>query len=324
MNKTIFVTRKIPEIGLELLRNKGYEIDMNPKDSILSQKQLISFLKKKPYDAVLCLLTDKIDAVVFDSAPSVRIYSNYATGYNNIDVNEARKRNIVVTNTPSEMSALAVAEHTIALMLAVATRIVEADSFVRKGKYTGWSPNNFIGTNVSGKTLGLIGAGHIGEKVASYSKSFGLKIIYTDTIRNTRMEIEQGALYYNSVYDLLSKADIVSLHVPLLDSTRHLINESSLKSMRPTSILINTSRGPIIDEIALEKALREKTISGAGLDVFEFEPDLVPGLTKLPNIVLTPHIASASIEAREQMAEMVAQNIISFFETGKAINPAYE
>lgn len=324
MNKAIFVTRKIPNIGIQMLRDKGYEIDMNPKDSILSQKQLISFLKKKPYDAVLCLLTDKIDAVVFDSAPSVKIYSNYATGFNNIDIDEAKKRNIIVTNTPSEMSALAVAEHTIALIFAVATRIVEADNFVRKGKYKGWSPDNFVGTNISGKTLGLIGSGHIGEKVASYAKSLGLNIIYTDKIRNNKIESEYGASYYNSVDELLPIADIVSLHVPLLDSTRHLIDEESFKLMKSTSFLINTSRGPIIDEVSLEKALREKVIAGAGLDVFEFEPDLVPGLTKLPNIVLTPHIASASIEAREQMAEMSVQNIISFFETGKAINPVYE
>lgn len=324
MNKTIFITRKIPEIGIQILKDKGYDVDINPKDSILSQKQLVSFLKKKSYDAVISLLTDKIDNLVFDSAPSVKIYSNYATGYNNIDISEAKRYGVIVTNTPSEMSTLAVAEHTMALILGVSTRIVEADSFVRKGKYNGWSPHNFVGTNIFGKTLGLIGAGHIGEKVAQYSKSLGLKIIYTDKVRNNKIENEYEALYYSSIDELLPKADIISLHVPLLNSTRHLINETSLKLMKPTSFLINTSRGPIIDEISLEKALREKTISGAGLDVFEFEPKITAGLTKLSNVILTPHIASASIEARNQMSEMVAKNIVSFFETGKAINPVFD
>lgn len=320
MTKNIFVTRKIPDIGIKMLTDKGYSVDVNPKDSVLSQRQIIKYLKKKNYDAVLSLLTDKIDEKIYDVAPSVRLYANYATGFDNLDLDEAKKRGIVVTNAPGDLTSEAVAEHTIALMLALAARIVEADEFVRQKKYRGWEPMNFIGEDILGKTLGLIGAGRIGERVAFYSKGLGLKIIYTDVNRNEKIEREYGATFCTSIEEVLKQADVVSLHVPLLDSTKHLINEEKLKLMKPTSFLINTSRGPVVDEIALERALRTKVIKGAGLDVFEFEPKIIKGLLKLQNIILTPHIASASIEARNQMAEVAAQNIIDFFETGKPKN----
>lgn len=297
-----------------MLKQKGYTVDINPKDYPLSQKQLISFLKKKPYDAVLTLLVDRIDAKVFHHVPNIKLYANYATGFDNIDVAEAKKLGITVTNAPAPLSTEAVAEHTIALILALAARIVEADEFVRRGKYKGWAPMQFIGTDILGSTLGLVGAGRIGERVAYYAKGLGMKIIYTDVTRNDRIEKECGATYCSTIEMLLPQADVTSLHVPLLDSTRHLINEARLRLMKPSAFLINTSRGPIIDEKALEVALREKSISGAALDVFEFEPKTVPGLLKLQNIILTPHIASASIGARNQMAEIVARNIISFFE----------
>ena len=320
MTKNIFVTRKIPDIGIKMLTDKGYSVDVNPKDSVLSQRQIIKYLKKKNYDAVLSLLTDKIDEKIYDVAPSVRLYANYATGFDNLDLDEAKKRGIVVTNAPGDLTSEAVAEHTIALMLALAARIVEADEFVRQKKYRGWEPMNFIGEDILGKTLGLIGAGRIGERVAFYSKGLGLKIIYTDVNRNEKIEREYGATFCTSIEEVLKQADVVSLHVPLLDSTKHLINEEKLKLMKPTSFLINTSRGPVVDEIALERALRTKVIKGAGLDVFEFEPKIIKGLLKLQNIILTPHIASASIEARNQMAEVAAHNIIDFFETGKPKN----
>ncbi|MDO8590820.1 MAG: D-glycerate dehydrogenase [bacterium] len=314
MSKKIFITRIIPDVGIKILEDKGYAVDVYPKDKIIAQKELIKIIKKGSYDAILCLLTDKIDASIFEIAPSVKIYANYATGFDNIDVAEAKKRGITITNAPAELTSEAVAEHAVALMLALAARIVEADEFVRRGKYKGWAPMNFIGTDVLGKTLGLIGAGRIGERMAHYSKGLGMEIIYTDVVRNDRIEKECGAVYCNSVEEVLQKADIVSLHIPLLDSTRHLINEATLRLMKPSSFLINTSRGPVIDEVALEKALREKVISGAAIDVFEFEPKTVPGLAKLQNVILTPHIASASMEARNQMAEIAARNIIDFFE----------
>lgn len=314
MPKRIFITGQIPEVGIRMLREKGYIVDVYQKDKILKQKQTISLLKKKSYDAVLTLLTDSINAKVFDAVPGIRLYANYATGFDNIDISEAHKRGITITNAPAELTSEAVAEHTIALMLALVTRIVEADNYVRRGKYKGWRPMNLIGTDLAHKTIGLIGAGRIGERVAQYSKCLGMKIIYTDIIRNSNLEAIHGAIYYTSIDEVLKAADVVSLHVPLLESTRHLINEARLKLMKPTSFLINTSRGPVIDEVALERALRRRTIAGAALDVFEFEPRTVSGLTNLPNSILTPHIASASSGARDQMAVLAAQNIIDFLE----------
>jgi lactate dehydrogenase-like 2-hydroxyacid dehydrogenase len=304
----------IPDVGISMLEKMGYIVDVNSDDSLPSQEQIIEALKKKPYDAVLSLLTDKIDTKVFESAPTVKMYANYATGFDNIDIAKAKELGIAVANAPADLSAEAVAEHTIALILSLAARIVEADEYIRQGKYIGWSAMNFIGTDILGKTLGLVGTGRIGERVAHYSKGLGLKIIYHDVVRNNKIENEYGAVYCNSIEELLPQSDVISLHVPLLDSTHHLINETRLNLMKKTGFLINTSRGPVIDEMALEKALREKVISAAALDVFEFEPAITPGLVQLQNVILTPHIASASIEARNQMSEIAANNIIDFFE----------
>jgi glyoxylate reductase len=221
---------------------------------------------------------------------------------------------VTITNAPAVSSSEAVAEHTFALLLSLAARIVEADQFVRDGKYTGWDPMNFIGTDILGKTLGLIGAGRIGGQVAHYAKAFGLKIIYTDLKRNEQIEKESGAVYLSTPEEILCQADIVSLHVPLMDSTRHLINAERLSMMKKTAFLINTARGPIVDEVALVEALKNKTIAGAGLDVFEFETKLAIGLAMLYNFILTPHLASASDTARNEMSHLVAENIIAFFE----------
>lgn len=314
METRIFVTRPIPERALTLLKSKGYSVDCNPKDVALTQKQLIRYLSKKQYDAVLTLLTDKIDTTVFDAAPSVKLYANYATGYDNIDVAEAKKRNIVVTNAPTEESAIAVAEHTIALLLTLTTRTVEADDFVRRGKFTGWAPSNFVGTRIQGKTLGLVGCGAIGQKVAALAHALGMQVVYTDVKQNPQLETAYSATYYDSLDALLPVVDFVSIHVPLLSTTHHLFDTAHLALMKPTALLINTSRGPVIDERALEDALYAKRIRGAGLDVFEFEPTIRRRLRRLPSVVLTPHIASATEEARNAMADITAQNIVEFFE----------
>lgn len=314
MPKTIFITRRIPDIAIQMLQEKGYLVDVSPKDHILSEKQLISYLKKKKYDAVLSLLTDHIDAAVFDAAPSVKMFANYATGFDNFNLTEATGRGITITNAPTDLSSEAVAEHTIALMLSISTRIVEADTFMRKGKYKGWAPLHFMGTSLHNKNLALVGVGQIGSRVAQYAKGLGMNILYTDIVQSEHLEKDFGATYYSSIDTLLPNADVVSLHVPLLESTRHLINESRLQIMKSTSFIINTARGPVIDENALVDALRKKEIAGAALDVFEFEPKLARGLSKLHNVILTPHIASATTESRNQMAEIAAQNIIDFFE----------
>lgn len=296
-----------------MLRENGFDVDIWHKDRAMSQREIIKNLKKENYDAVLSLLTDKINAKIFDASPATKIFANYATGYDNIDIAEAKKRNTTITNTPG-VSGIAVAEHTFALMFALTTRLVEGDAFMRRGKYRGWAPMNFVGTDFTGKTIGLVGVGNIGSQVARMAyEGFGAKIIYTDIRQNREVEEKYGAKKCDSLEILLREADIVSLHVPLLGSTHHLINETRLQMMKPTAFLINTSRGPVIDEKALVRALQNKTIRGAALDVFEFEPALSPGLAKLPNVILTPHIASARESVRDEMARLSAQSIIDFF-----------
>ncbi len=308
----IFVTRKIPEVGLSLLTAAGHEVDISEKDGVLSKEELLTALSKKPYDAVLSLLTDQIDKEVFTAAPNVKIVANYAVGFNNINIEGAKLSEVVVTNTPDVLTDT-VAEYAVSLILSVAKRIPEADRFTRAGKYEAWAPELLLGSDLKGKTLGILGAGRIGTGVAErLVKGFNMRVVYYDI--KPREHIEAfGAEYRDTVEAVLQEADIVSVHVPLLDSTHHLINTERLSMMKPSAYLINTSRGPVIDEAALVEALRNKTIKGAGLDVYENEPALAPGLNELDNVVVTPHIASASEETRNKMSEMAAQNIIAFF-----------
>ena len=314
MDKHIFITRKIPDIAVKMLTEKGFSVDVSNEDRILTEQEIINILKGKSYNGVVCLLTEQINKNILDASDSVKIFTNYATGFDNIDLVEARARNVTITNAPASLSTEAVAQHAIAFITSLSSRMVEADRFVREGKYIGWEPMHFTGTDFLGKTLGLVGAGRIGERMAFYAKGLGLKIIYTDINQNEKLEKECNAMYYKTLDEVLKEADFISLHVPLLPSTKHLINKDKFSLMKPTSFLINTSRGPVVDEEALRDALGNKVIAGAGLDVFEFEPKLVEGLIDLPNIIMTPHIASANLDAREQMAEIVAQDIIDFFE----------
>lgn len=310
----IYITRKIPDAGIKLLKDAGHEVDISEKDGVLTKDELINTLKAKEYDAVLPLLTDTIDGDVYDAVPTAKIFADYAVGYNNIDVEEAKKRGIVVTNTPGVLTD-SVAEHTFAMILSITARIAEGDRFTRRGMYDGWAPELLLGMDIKGKTLGIIGAGRIGSQVANIAKSgFGMNVIYFDIKKNDEFEKATGAEFRESVEEVLKEADVVTLHVPLLDSTRHLINKERLGVMKPTAYLVNSSRGPVIDEDALVEALREKKIAGAALDVFENEPALADGLSELENVVITPHIASATIETRQKMSEMAAQNIIAFLE----------
>ena len=306
-----------------MLKNRGYEVDVSPHDRPLTKNELIDFLRKKPYDAVLTLLTDVIDAEVYDAAPTVKIFANYAIGFNNFNIEEGKKRGIALTNTPGG-GADRVAEHAWGLILALSCRIVEGDEFVRAGKYNGWDPMILHGIKVAGKTLGLIGAGRIGSEVARIaSKGFGMRIAYHDIARNQKIESLHGASFWPTIEDVLKQADIISIHVPLNESTHHLIDESHFKLLKPTAFLLNTSRGPVVDEKALLIALQHKVIAGAGLDVFEFEPQPVKGLTDLSNVIITPHIASATEEARQDMAILSAQNIINMLEGGIPANMVY-
>lgn len=310
----IFVTRIVPESGIKMLKQKGYEVVVNPEDRILTKEELIKNLKDQNYDALYCLLTDKIDGEVMDAfGPQLKVIANMAVGFDNIDIAEAKKRGIIITNTPGVLTDT-VAEHTFALMLAIAHRVVEADKFTRSGKYAGWSPMLMLGNDLSGKTLGVVGLGRIGSRVAHHAvEGFDMKILYYDVSRNEKFEKEFGAVFM-PLDDLLKQSEFVSIHVPLLETTKHLINAEKLKLMKPTAYLINTSRGPIIDEAALAFALKNNVIRGAALDVFEFEPNIIPELLTLDNVILTPHIASATEETRSKMSVLAATNIIEALE----------
>lgn len=307
----IFITREIPEVGISLLKDKGYDVSVGPEGKISREKLLEGV---KGVDAILSILTEKIDGEVMEAAgQQLKIVANYAVGYDNIDLAEAKKRGVMVTNTPGVLTE-AVAEHTIALIFAIAERIVEADRFTREGRYEAWGPKLLLGASIKEKTLGIVGLGRIGSEVARRMQDgFDLKIIYYDLQRNEELE-KKFNMEYRQLDDLLKEADFVSLHTALTPETRHLINAARLKMMKPTACLINTARGPIMDEKALVEALRNKTIAGAALDVFENEPALAPGLTELENVVLTPHIASATKETRDKMAEMAANNVIAALE----------
>ena len=295
-----------------MLKNQGYEVTVSQKDGVLTREELLAALRAVPYDAVLPLLTDKIDGEIFDAVPTAKIFANYAVGFDNIDLAEAKKRGVFITNTPSDSTSSSVAEHALALMVTAARRIVEADQFVRDGRYQGWAPLIFLTPDLVGRTLGIIGAGRIGSRLANHAaRGFDMKVIYHDIKRNESLEKEVGAIFQPTVEAVLSQADYLSLHVNLTPETRHLINAERLALMKPEAVLVNTSRGPVIDEPALVAALQQKQIAAAGLDVFEREPLLAPGLAALPNVVLTPHIASATIETRADMARIAAANIIA-------------
>lgn len=306
--KHVFVTRMIPEPAIELLK-KTCDVEVNEEDRVLKKDELLDKVKGK--DAVLCLLTDTIDDEVLKAADRCKIFANYAVGYNNIDVESATRRKIIITNTPGVLTD-ATGDLAWALLFAVARRVVEADAFTRQGKFKGWAPQLFLGQDITGKTLGVIGAGRIGSNFAKKSKGFSMRILYYDVKRDLEFEQEAKAVFVD-LDTLLKESDFVSIHVPLVPETRHLIGARELSLMKKNAILINTSRGPVVDEKALVNALKEGKICGAGLDVYENEPDIEPELLNLANVVLLPHIASATYETRTKMALMAAENILAVF-----------
>ena len=315
----IFVTRQIPEAGIKLFQEKGYEVEVFSRDEVISREELLANVKGR--DAVLCLLTDKMNAEVFEAAgPQLKVVANYAVGFDNINLEDTKKHNVFATNTPDVLTET-VAEHAFGLILSIAQRITEGDRFTRAGKYKGWAPMLMLGNDVSHKTLGVLGLGRIGSRVAHHgARGFDMNVIYYDVKRNEAFEKEYGAEFVAAPEELLKRADFISVHVPLLPTTKHLINAKRLKMMKPTAYLVNTSRGPVIDEAALVDALKNKVIKGAGLDVFENEPQLAPGLAELENVILTPHAASATEETRAKMSEVAALNIIDALEGGRPRN----
>ena len=308
----VFVTRQIPASGIELLKDKGFEVEVSDVDGVLPREQLLA--KVKGMDAILPLLTDKVDAELMDAAgPQLKVIANYAVGYDNINLADAAAHNVIITNTPDVLTE-SVAEMAITLILAISRRIVEADQFMRDGKYTGWGPMMFLGNDLVGKTLGLVGLGRIGGAVAKrMHDGFEMKIMYYDARRNEELEKKYN-LQFVDLDTLLKESDFVSVHVPLMPETKHLINAEKLKMMKKTAYLVNTSRGPIVDEAALVEALKTGEIKGAALDVYEQEPKMAEGLAQLPNTVLVPHIASATEETRAAMSELAAKNIVEVLE----------
>jgi len=291
-------------------------MEINPHDRVLTKEEIIKGLKGK--DGLLCLLTDPIDADVINSEPKLKMIASYAVGYNNIDVKAATKRGIPVSNTPGVLTD-ATSDMTWALLFSVARRIVEADKFTRAGKFKGWGPMLMHGQDVTNKTLGVVGAGRIGTAFALKSKGFNMNVLYVDEKKNETLEKEVNAKKV-TFDELLKKSDFISLHVPLIPSTHHLIGEKELKMMKKNAVLINTSRGPVVDEQALVFALKEKQIFGAGLDVYEHEPEMTEELKKLDNAVLQPHSASATIESRTKMAVMAAENMVAGLKGGIPTN----
>lgn len=306
----ILVTRKLPGNALNNLKSKT-DLQIWTEDFPIPNDKLKEMISGK--DGLISLLTDNIDSSIMDAAGGkLRIIANYAVGFNNIDLNAAKSRNIIVTNTPGVLTD-ATADIAWALLFSAARRIVEADNYLRSGVWKGWDPSLMLGADITGATLGIIGAGRIGEATALKSLGFSMKVLYCDETPNERLEKELGAIRV-PLDELLGSSDYVSLHVPLLTKTRHLIGRRELKLMKPTAILINTSRGPVIDEEALAEALESKVIAAAGLDVYEEEPVINPRLLRLKNAVLLPHIASATTSTRSKMADMAVENILSFME----------
>jgi len=308
----VYVTRELPERGLHIIKER-FDAEVWPEYAP-PPKEVITE-KAAKVDALATLLSDKIDAEVFDAAPNLRIVSQLAVGFDNIDVKEATKRGIYVTNTPGVLTETT-ADFAWALLMAAARRVAEADRYVRAGKWkVGWHPAMLQGRDVYGATLGIVGLGRIGSSIAKRARGFDMKVLYYDVIRRQDLEKELK-IEYVEIDTLLQKSDFVTINVPLLKATYHLIDEKKLRLMKKTAILINNARGPVVDEKALYKALKEGWIASAGLDVFEQEPILQSNpLLTLENVIVAPHISSASFETRSRMSEMVAENLVAFFES---------
>jgi lactate dehydrogenase-like 2-hydroxyacid dehydrogenase len=303
---SIYVTRMIPQQTIDTLR-EHYDVEVNPHDRALTREELLQAVRGR--NAIISLLTDTIDGAVLDAAGAqCRIVANYAVGFNNFDLSAATTRGVILTNTPGVLDD-ATATHAWALLLATARRISESERYVRAGKWQGWAPMAFIGQDVDNMTLGIAGLGRIGQRFARKAAAFDMNIIYTDAKPNPEFERQYNARFVDKA-TLLRESDYLSLHLPLLSETHHYIGAAEMAAMKPTAVLINAARGPLVDEKALVAALREKVIWGAGLDVFEDEPKLAPGLAELDNVVIVPHIASATAQTRLAMGKIAADNVI--------------
>jgi glyoxylate reductase len=302
----VLITQMLPERALDVVR-QACEVQLDPHDRRLSSEALQQAVADK--EGIISLVTDRIDARVLEAGPALKVVANVAVGYDNIDVQAATRRGIVVTNTPGVVTE-ATADLTWGLLLSIARRIPEGDRYVRAGKWTEWKLLFLLGQDVYNQTLGIVGMGRIGQAVARRARGFGIRVLYHNRQRlEAATEAELGATWVEFPA-LLQQSDFVSVHLPLTAETRHFIGAAELRLMRSTAYLINTARGPVIDEAALIRALQEGWIAGAGLDVFEHEPQVPQALLALENVVLVPHVGSASVAARTKMAVMAAENLI--------------
>jgi glyoxylate reductase len=316
MKPKVFVSRLIPQEGLDIVL-AACDAEVNSDDQPLTQEELIDKVKGK--DGLLCLLTDDINDAVLAASPQLKVVANVAVGFNNIDVQAATRRKILITNTPGVLDNTT-ADFTWCLLLASARRLAEAERYTRAGRYTGWGIMLLCGEDIFGKTLGICGLGRIGRGVAKRAQGFEMHILYTDAVRApAEVERELGAQFVDKE-TLFRESDFVTLHIPLLPETRHYVSVKELKLMKNTAHLINASRGPVVDEVVLVQALRERWIAGAGLDVYEDEPHLTPGLTELDNVTLAPHIASASVDTRTKMAVMAATSLVEALQGRRPAN----
>lgn len=315
MRPTLYISRLLPEPVMAIVRER-FQLVQEPLDTLPSPSALRAGLGQA--DAAIVTLGDRIDAATIQAATRLKILANYAVGYNNIDLAAAQERGLIVTNTPDVLTD-ATADLTWALLLATARRIVEGDALVRSGRWTGWSPTQLLGADVSGKVLGIIGMGRIGQAVAQRATGFRMTVLY-----HQRHPLDAAShpreWEYRSLHNLLAESDIVTIHVPLTPDTRHLIGARELGLMKPTAFLINTARGPIVDEGALVETLANRTIAGAGLDVYEEEPALHQTLARLQQVVLLPHIGSATLQARVSMGLICVDNILAVLDGRPALN----
>jgi glyoxylate reductase len=299
MMARVLVTQEIDPAGLALLEAAGLEVDLRAGDAPISRAELLA--RVKGCAALLPMPTDRIDGGVLDAAPELRVVANHAVGVDNVDLDAAAARGVVVTNTPGVLTE-ATADFARALLLAAARRVVEGDQLRRRGDFQGWRPTMLRGLDLDGARLGIVGYGRIGQATAARARAFGMEIVHTSrTARPDAVGLDE----------LLATSDVVSRHCPLTAETRHLIAEPELRQMKATAVLVNTARGPVVDEAALVRALREGWIAAAGIDVFEREPEAHPGLLELPQAVLAPHLGSATRRTRERMATRAASNLIA-------------
>jgi glyoxylate reductase len=303
----VLITREIPDSAEKLLKARGFDVEVYRKNTPIPLKELLRMGKNA--DGIISLLTEKFDKTVIDQLEKCKVIANYAVGYNNIDVEYAAQKNIIVTNTPDVLTD-ATADIAMALVLACSRRLPEGERVMRGKKFTGWQPKLLLGPELNGKFFGILGAGRIGSAVARRAKAFGTNILYYDNSSNEEIEKYLDAKKV-SLNVLLRKSDFISVHLPFTQKTHHLLDKEHLNLLKPSAVLVNTARGEIVDEKELIKMLQNKKIFSAGFDVYEGEPAVNPALLKLGNVVLLPHIGSATIEARNRMAMLAAGNVIA-------------